>query len=1653
MLITIYDSVGKPKVDLSPNDSSTQVKEVQGDNVLTLSFTHYEHIELDVDDYADFEGERYWLTEKYRPKQKSTKEWSYDIKLYGVESMIKRLLVIKTVDNEEEPVFTLTAPPREHVAMIVRCMNDGMGNVTDWKVGQVDGTENIVIDYFGKYCDQALKEIAEKVGAEWWVEGQTVNICKCEHGKPVELGYNKGLLSIDPGTADNVKFYTRLYPLGSSRNIDRGKYGFSRLQLPGGQKYVEINADKYGRVDHFEQSAFEGIYPRRIGSVSSVRTEVKTGEDGNPFTIYYFTDDSLPFDPNDYMIGGLVIRVSFQEGSELAGLGEEDNGTYFFEVNFNSSTREFEIITIWPYDNDVQLPGDKLVPKAGDKYILWNLRMPDEYYALAEEEFLTAVNKYNADHNLDISVYKAPTDHVWIEDNNVELSIGSRVRLESEEYFPGFGFRDSRITKITRKVNLPASMDIEISDALSRTSQEKMADSIADVRSFAQSIGASISLPDIIRTGDNTRPTDNNLLSAKRSMTEFLSKLKDDYTQHKVGSAKAFEVGRYEAGSSGGIIGIDGNGDSFAEVARLYVRVRAFFESLTVINADVLAGKQYITPGGGIVCTRVEETDTAYRCYFLSEQDGEKTETKMMAGDQAIAQMFNAKIETANKVSNHRYWRLVLAVDNDAYTDDGGNHYGCVYLSKNDCESGSDVPQPGDHICQLGHRGTDRPERQTAMVFSTVDADAPSIHMYSGINSFSLSGKSVISFGQDPDTHKVYFRLGASDAEHYFDFKDGKILFNGTLAVGSKIGDKDIDTFIGDKVEGLRQSVGVYRLVAEGEVSPVECDAAGAVTGAYPVPHVHVYRGMELLTSGVAYAVQSATGIFATVSASGAVTLSAMTADEASVVVTATVDGYTLSMKLTAYKVKPGADGAPGAAAVTYSLEAEPQVARRNFDGTVTPTSVTISQYATTGDGPRVSSNRYFIYFKREGQDGTFGYAPTAQVAVQLTAGTTAVVAELRDTAGAVLYRTTVPVLADASGMEIGGGNMLPGTNHGVRNWKAESYKGGVAKPGKMNLAVGGDGKGVRITHESEGSYDPANTTWQALFHIDPGVLEPGAEYTLSYRIRGTLAGGHYTTGINRDNFNSVQLRSSGWRYHVHDGAWHRDRLTFKTPDGTALTDGTTANAEFYRSQPLAVVFYLSPSADTPEGWWAEIGDLQLERGNVATAYKPHIHDLDYIAEALRENTTIEGGMILSSLIRLGYTEEDAFKVMSGLSGLYSASERGGGISYWAGGGCKDAADYPGEGATAAIRQDGTAYFCKNTVKFDDRRMTVGKYAVMDELGIRLLRDDGGECISLTADEYPDGPSDVYSGTAAAKTVPLTASGTETGTWVLKEVPLGPAWQETRAVELAFGGGALYGELTVQDVDELEGMTVTARVSAVLRGYSDAACTSRTYESVLDTAVIKASRGSVRGNSFNLASRRFSIPRAGYYRLYAVVTCTSGMYTSFVLKWNNLSATTLSEFYVSRYFANGFCLGSKADEYVSAWRNDNGLFFEARVPDYGIRLVPWGVQCYVNGQWTTQPKMIFRGRANRSGNGYTWGNTNPSSPTPAITVSGNTVTLTFPTAWVNTLGGKLGADGLDVTVTPAGTTPVAVAYDVKYMQALTVTMSSLTSFWIEMRVL
>lgn len=741
MLLTLYDSYGNVKARIAPDESSTQDKEIQGDNLLKLSFTLYEFVPIDVNDYVDYGGERYWAVEKYAPAQKSTVEWEYSLQLYGIESLIKRFLVLNDTDGGSEAVFTLTGRPVDHVRLIVKNINDGMDGTTNFKAGAVEGTENVVIDYTGKYCDEALKELAEAVGTEWWFDGETLNLCRCEHGEEVALGYDKGLTALDRDMADGAKFYTRLFPIGSTRNIDPEKYGHSRLMLPDGARYVDVNVEKYGIIHHYEQSAFADIYPRRVGVVGSVRHEEVKDKDGKPFTIYYFRDNDLPFDPNDYEIGGLVKRVSFQEGSELAGLGTDND--HYFEVNFNSDTKEFEIITIWPYDDDTQLPGGTLVPKAGDKYILWNIRMPDEYYGLAEKELRSAVDEYNRRHALDVSRYKAPTDHVWIEDTGTELFIGRRIRLESREYFPETGYRQSRITRISRKVNLPGQMDLEISDALSTGAMAKIDDAIAEAKNYAGTMVGSINVPDIIRSWDTTKPADTNLYSARRTHKEFLSKNSEDRARKKIIFDEGLDLGDFEAGTQGGHLDGKGNAELLTLVVRELLRSARF--------TDGMAGEgwQMWIDKAGLANLTLDKL-TVRQVMVVLEMLIERVRS---IGGQLVVSAANGKIKSVEKA--YGYWRITFEQENTFEPHDlmrcatfsGGRQKSywvevaavegeAVLVSESEFDTS--LPEAADECVQMGN--TENALRRNLILISATEDGQPRVDVMDGVKEKNFKG-------------------------------------------------------------------------------------------------------------------------------------------------------------------------------------------------------------------------------------------------------------------------------------------------------------------------------------------------------------------------------------------------------------------------------------------------------------------------------------------------------------------------------------------------------------------------------------------------------------------------------------------------------------------------------------------------------------------------------------------------------------------------------------------------------------------------------------------------------------------------------------------------------------------------------------------------
>lgn len=727
MELKIYDKRNRLRTTLVPDSSSTHHEEVGGDDYLSVSLDSQECVTLELNDWTVWEGRKFWCVETYTPKQTGRRKWTYSVKLYGAASLIKQALMLNT---EDSPVFSYTATAREHVALVVKNLNRWMGGITDWKVGKVEATGNIVVDYSeGLYGNDALKKIADEAGTEWWIEGMTVNVCRCERGDEVTLGYGNGLLSIERDSADNVKFFTRLFPIGSSRNIDAEKYGSSRLLLPSRATYVERNTE-LGIVEHFEQTAFQEIYPRRTGKVSSVRKETKKGDDGKPFDIYYFTDGEMNFDPNEYEIGGLVKRVTFQTG-QLAGLGNDENGEHYFEVNYNSETREFELITIWPYDDDTQVPGGVLEPKAEDTYILWNVRMPDEYYPIAEEEYATAVEKYMDEHCLDRSVYKCSTDYVALKKRGVVPCMGQRVRLESDRFFAS-GYRESRITVVDQKLERPTEADIEISDVLLQTTQSRMADEIENVRSEVKA--NTVELPDVIRSWDTTLPTDNNLFSARRSEQEFISKKRNDRAKKKITFEEGIGIGLEENGR------IDGKGN--ADLLTLVVR--ELLRSANYAGSGMTGNGWQIGIDEDLLSHLIVDKITVRRVMNVFELLINKVRS---VGGQICVSAANGKIKTVQEQGD--YWHITFEQENTFVAHDlmrcqvftgtsqkaywvevAGIANGGILVEKSEFETA--LPEEGDECVLMGN--TETANRQNLVLISASEDGHPRVDVLDGVN-------------------------------------------------------------------------------------------------------------------------------------------------------------------------------------------------------------------------------------------------------------------------------------------------------------------------------------------------------------------------------------------------------------------------------------------------------------------------------------------------------------------------------------------------------------------------------------------------------------------------------------------------------------------------------------------------------------------------------------------------------------------------------------------------------------------------------------------------------------------------------------------------------------------------------------------------------
>lgn len=809
MELVIYGRDGNIKKKVSPDSSSRWSEEVASEFVVNVNFTTWEFFILSVGDYIEVGGKRFSIKKECRPKKTNTQKYTYNISFYGREHDMQDLLFCRLNQGSDdlESVFAYDGTPMEYLQKLVANMNRNADGVT-WRVGEAISANRQTINFNGLYCWDAAAEIAAAFETEWWLDGEYLNLSKCERGQRVTLGYMKGLKTglTQTENSDSIKWFTRLIPVGSTKNIDPSKYGFTHLQLPSRATHIDLNT-QLGLKEHREEKAFSGIFPHRLGTISSVRSEEKTNEETGDYTVYYVKDNDLPFNPDDYMVSGKVIHITFESG-DLSGRE--------FECNWHNDTKEFEIINTYP-DENTQIPGGNLIPKAGDTYFLTNIRMPDEYYPIAEQQFKQAVENYLKEYSRDISIYSSDTDYIYVDKHAVPLLLGQRVRLEDEQYFDK-GYIDTRITRVERKLTNICEASIDCSAAISTSWKSSVDSSLGNLQYVLGKQEAQSNLQ-VLKTGDSQEPSEYNVFSALRSVLEMsarsLSRKYDDTAFGIITFVKGFvsnavsafmkgaKFGNFVAGKkgSGGAISVDEttnrtslemdeglfreklesalvNSDKVTtlnlvveELAKMYdLTVSHVATLMGTIVKDYVSSEKFVSGFAGEGMKLYKAIDGSWNME-LDKLVVRKLFSVFQLVVQKIVHQGGMVIRSAaggkiTKVTDGgTYWRCEHDSTDDfveddqlicqAFTGKSAKRYwrlvvsagaGYFDLSKTDCEAGSATPEEGDDVAVLGNR-TDT-SRQKAQIDCAIGDNAPYRDDYAGINSYSLAGKLITRTGE-----------------------------------------------------------------------------------------------------------------------------------------------------------------------------------------------------------------------------------------------------------------------------------------------------------------------------------------------------------------------------------------------------------------------------------------------------------------------------------------------------------------------------------------------------------------------------------------------------------------------------------------------------------------------------------------------------------------------------------------------------------------------------------------------------------------------------------------------------------------------------------------------------------------------------------------
>lgn len=402
-------------------------------------------------DFIETPYGRFELIDLTKAKDNDTIGYSYEIQFDAYYRKLKnKILKYRPNTGSQEATFSLTSKISTHIEVIMKNLAyyakldksylydpNFEGEGTDYTYvidASVDANAAKLITYSNSSILDAIANIAQTFGCEWWFEGNILHFGTCENTNAItDFRLNDNIVSMSSSQSQST-YANRVYAFGAARNLPSGYKNDSdaditkdgvvekRLMLPTSAECSEQNKQmlaengfelKNGyiqvgglREDQYVEGVTtnDDIYPRNFIKTSKVISYEKdvedesTPEEGDYIKRTFYRVNSLTIVNEDgektgdmafrkaYILSGKNLHIVFQSGS-LNGMDFEcefnpdgvpeilldDDGNPIFKdgkEQINPKSQVFEIVANEDYGRF--LPDTTLHPKDGDTFVLYN---------------------------------------------------------------------------------------------------------------------------------------------------------------------------------------------------------------------------------------------------------------------------------------------------------------------------------------------------------------------------------------------------------------------------------------------------------------------------------------------------------------------------------------------------------------------------------------------------------------------------------------------------------------------------------------------------------------------------------------------------------------------------------------------------------------------------------------------------------------------------------------------------------------------------------------------------------------------------------------------------------------------------------------------------------------------------------------------------------------------------------------------------------------------------------------------------------------------------------------------------------------------------------------------------------------------------------